>query len=111
MWVIRESLRLVERIGLAVLIAIVIAELRTLAVGGDRLHTFQISLIVIGALLLMMGAMGPGSTYDRRLDVVGRYWASRSGVQDSGVQAGPVLTAGAVFVLSGVATIALGLFI
>jgi hypothetical protein len=89
----------------------VLAEIRTLESGGDRSHTFQISLIIVGALLLMMGAVGPGSNYDRRLDVVGRYWQSRTGVADGGVQAGPVLTAGAVFFLSGAITIALGLFI
>lgn len=111
MWALRESLRLLEKVGVAVLIALVAAELRTLASGGDRLHTFQISLVIVGALLLMMGAMGPGSNYDRNLTVVGRYWSQRSGVQHNAPQPGPVLTAGAVFVLSGAIVIALGLFL
>ena len=36
---------------IAVLIAVVIAEVRTLISGGDRLHTFQISLVIVGCLL------------------------------------------------------------
>jgi hypothetical protein len=110
-WVFRELLRLVERIAIAVLVAIVLAELRTLASGGEVMHTFRISLVVIGALLLMMGAMGTGSTYDRHLSAVGHYWAQRSGVDDNAPPPGPVLTAGAVFVFSGAAVIALGLFV
>lgn len=111
MWVVRESLRLLEKVAIAVLIAVVVAEVRTLASGGDRMHTFQVSLVVVGALLLMMGAMGPGSNYDRELTVVGRYWSQRSGVPDDAPPPGPVLTAGAVFVLSGAAVIALGLLV
>ena len=65
MWLLRELLRLLERIFIAVLIAVVLAEVRTLISGGDRLHTFQISLVIVGALLLMMGAAGNDSAYDR----------------------------------------------
>ena len=113
MWVVRESLRLLEKIGVAILIALVVAELRTLASGGggDRLHTFRISLVIVGALLLMMGAVGPGSNYDRVLTGVGRYWSQRAGVQGDEPPPGPVLTAGAVFVLSGAIVVALGLFL
>ena len=111
MWVFRESLRLLERVAIAVLIAIVVAELRTLASGGELMHTFRISLVIMGALLLMMGAMGPGSTYDRHLSAVGHYWAQRTGVDDNAPPPGPVLTAGAVFVFSGLAVLALGLLI
>lgn len=111
MWLLRELLRLLEKIFVAVLIAIVLAEVRTLLAGGDRLHTFQISLVIIGALLLMMGAAGTDSAYDRHLSAVGRYWGQLSGVHDAEPQVGPVLTAGAVFVVSGVAVIALGLLI
>jgi hypothetical protein len=111
MWVFRESLRLVERVAIAVLIAIVLAELRTLVAGGELMHTFRISLVIIGALLLAMGAMGPGSSYDRHLSAVGHYWSQLSGVEDNAPPPGPVLTAGAVFVFSGAAVLALGLFI
>jgi len=110
-WVLRESLRLLEKIAAAVVIAVVVAELRTLVSGGDRMHTFQISLVILGALLLMMGAVGPGSNYERNLTAVGRYWSQRAGVRDDAPPPGPVLTAGAVFVLSGAAVIALGLFV
>ena len=111
MWALRELARLIEKIALAVLIAIVIAELRTLVSGGDRMHTFQISLIVVGAVLMMMAAVGPGTNYERRVGVMGRYWGSRAGVHESGESAGPVLTANAVLVLSGAVVILLGLFV
>jgi hypothetical protein len=111
MWVVRELLRLLERIAAAVAVAVVIAELRTLASGGDRLHTFRLSLIIVGALLLMMAAVGPGSNYDRYLSAVGRYWALRSGVRNASPPTGPVLTSSAVFVLSGAVVIALGMVI
>jgi hypothetical protein len=111
MWVVRELARLLEKIALAVLIAVVIAELRTLVAGGDRMHTFQISLIVVGAVLMMMAAMGPGTSYERDLTVIGRYWASRAGVRDTGEPSGPMLTANAVFLLSGAVVIALGLLV
>jgi hypothetical protein len=111
MWLLRELLRLLEKIFIAVLIAVVLAEVRTLISGGDRLHTFQISLVIMGALLLMMGAAGTDSTYDRHLSAVGHYWAQRSGVGDAEAQVGPVLTAGAVFVISGAVVIAVGLLV
>jgi hypothetical protein len=111
MWLLREVLRLLEKIFLAVVIAVVFAEVRTLISGGNRLHTFQISLVIVGALLLMMGAAGPDSAYDRNLSAVGHYWAQRSGVDDTEAQVGPVLTAGAVLVISGAVVIALGLLI
>jgi hypothetical protein len=110
-WALRELTRLLEKIALAVLIAIVIAELRTLVSGGDRLHTFQISLIVVGALLMMMAAVGPGTNYERRVGVMGRYWGSRTGVHDSGEPTGPVLTTNAVLLVSGAVVILLGLLI
>ena len=59
MWLLRELLRLVEKVFIAVLVAVVLAEVRTLISGGDRLHTFQISLVIVGALLLMMGERAP----------------------------------------------------
>jgi hypothetical protein len=111
MWLLRELLRLLEKILIAVTVAIVLAELRTLISGGDRLHTFQISLVIVGALLLMMGAAGSDSTFDRHLSAVGRYWGQLSGVHEAEPQVGPVLTAGAVFVISGVVVIAIGLLI
>ena len=111
MWLPRELLRLLEKIFIAVVVAVVLAEIRTLISGGDRLHTFQISLVIVGALLLMMGAAGNDSAYDSHLSAVGHYWAQRTGVDDRNAQVGPVLTAGAVFGISGAAVIALGLLI
>jgi hypothetical protein len=110
-WIVRETLRLGEKVAIAVVVAVIFAELRTLISGGERLHTLQVSLIIMGALLLMLGAVGPGSTYDRRLSAVGQYWSQRAGVRDGDAPTGPVLTAGAVFVISGLIVLALGFVI
>lgn len=110
MWVVRELSRFVEKIVIAVLIAIVIAELRTLISGGDRMHAFQISLLLLGAAMIALGAMSPNSNYSRRADVMTRYWDRRIGVtaQNERFDAGPTLTPIAVFVASGLIVIVLG---
>lgn len=110
MWVVRELSRFVEKIAVAVLVAIVIAELRTLISGGDRMHAFQISLILIGAVMVALGAMSPNSNYGRRADVMTRYWDRWIGVgpNDERFAAGPTLTPIAVFVVSGLIVVVLG---
>ena len=107
MWLLRELLRLLERIFIAVLVAIVLAEVRTLISAATACTRSRSHCVIVGALLLMMGAAGNDSAYDRHLSAVGHYWAQRSGVDDRDAQVGPVLTAGAVFVISGVVVIAL----
>ncbi len=108
----RESLRLLTRIALAVLIAIVIAELRALTGGGDTLRTFRIVLLALGALLLLLAAAGNSSTGStRRLNHTG-WWLSESlgfrGLQEA---EGPTLAPTAVFVGAGAVVIALGLVV
>jgi hypothetical protein len=109
-WVIRELLRLLEKIVVAVLVAILIAEVRTLIAGGDRLHAFQISLLAIGAGLIALGAMSPNSAYDRYASARTRYWNRRIGLDthDEAPPGGRTLTPVAVFVASGAIVIVLG---
>jgi type III secretory pathway component EscS len=111
-WVVRELLRLLSRIAVAVLIAIVIAEVRTLSAGGDTMHAFQISLLVIGATLIALAAMSPGSAYSRRLDYVAHRWNRAFGADSVGVRIeGPELTPAAVFVGSGLVVLVLGFLV
>jgi uncharacterized membrane protein len=68
MWLIRELIRLLERIALAFIIALVIAEVRALALGGDTWHGFKVSCLIIGAVLVLMAAIGRNNNFERRLD-------------------------------------------
>ena len=68
MWVLRELVRLLERVSVAVAIAVALAEVLTLLSSGDRTHEFQVCLIVIGAVVAALGGMGAGSGYQRYAD-------------------------------------------
>ena len=88
MWVVRALLQLVTRIAVAVLIAIVIAEVRALLDGGDTVHTFRVVLLLLGGLFLLLGASGTGSAANRRLGW-GEVTAGRGGVVFRGFQPRP----------------------
>jgi hypothetical protein len=108
MWAVRELLRFASRIAVAVLVAIVIAELRALAGGGDTLRTFRIVLMVLGVLYLLLAA-GPGASLDgRRLNSRG-WWSTESrGFAALQSAPGPRLNATAVFIASGIVLLAAG---
>jgi uncharacterized membrane protein YhaH (DUF805 family) len=110
MWFVRELLRLVGRIAVAVLIAIVIAEVRAILSGGDTFHTFRIVLSLLGALMLLLAAAPAASLGGRRMnDISWRLTQSMGfGFRSMQEAPGPKLTANAVFVGSGVVLLALG---
>ncbi len=110
MWVVRELLRLLMRIGVAVLLAIVIAEIRALIGGGDTLHTFRWVLIAFGAVFLLLAGTGTGSAASHRLNW-GEITPGRGGVIFRAVQprpSDPRLAPTAVFVTSGLILLVLG---
>ena len=110
MWAARELLRLLVRIGVAVAIALVIAGVKVAVSGGDRTHTFKVTLFLLAAFMLILAtAGGKGTGANRRLnrgfDHASSFVMRIPGVPDS--TEGPTLTEGAVFVGSGLALIAL----
>jgi len=115
MWVVRELLRLLTRIGVAVLIAIVIAELRALIGGGDVAHTFQIMLLLLGCFMLLLATAGTKVNQQKA------HWMANShgvfvprsfGLGEALAGAGgPTLSPSAVFAGSGIVLLALGLFL
>ncbi|HZQ16676.1 MAG TPA: hypothetical protein VFA82_07875 [Gaiellaceae bacterium] len=110
MWVLRELARLLARIAVGVLIAIVIAEIRAVAGGGDTPRTFRIILLVLGGLYLLLAAGGTGSAASRMVNW-GEATAGRGGMIFRGFRPRPDeprLSAGAVFVGSAIALFALG---
>jgi hypothetical protein len=109
MWVVRELSRLLVRIAVAVLIASLIAEIRALASGGDFFHTWKITLLLLGCVMLLLAA-GSGRTTAaaRRVN-----WTVITPGLPQPIFAraeGPQLTAPAVFVGSAFALFALGIF-
>jgi hypothetical protein len=108
MWIVRELLRLIGRIAIAVLIAIVIAEIRALVSGGDTLWTFRIVSMLLGVLYLLLAGAGQGSAASHMVNwgdifsVRGHFPLLTPRPND------PRLTATAVFVASGVALLVLG---
>ena len=113
MWFLREMIRLAERIALAFIVALVIAELRALAVGGDTWRGFKVSCLIIGALLFLMAAIGRNNNFERRLDagIVEAAWGRIPGVSAlHGNPEDPKLTPGAVLGGAGIALLAVGLF-
>lgn len=110
MWVVRELARLVSRIAVAVLIAIVIAELRAIVAGGDMFFTFRVTLMLLGGLSLLLSAGGTGSTASRMVNW-GEITLGRGNVIIRGFRPRPQdprLSPGAVFIASGVLLLALG---
>jgi type III secretory pathway component EscS len=110
-WIARELWRVVSKILLAALIAILIAEVRALTSPGDRMRTFRFVLIAIGGLLVALAAMG-GSNYERYVNVRTR-WATRYlGLPEPrATTTDPRLTPAAVLVGSGVPLIVLGFLV
>lgn len=113
MWVFRELFRLVSRIVVAVAIAVVIAEVRAILSGGDTWWTFRIVCMLLGVLFLLLAGSGTGSAASRRVNW-GLITPGAGAVIFRGFQPrpeDPTLTPSAVFVGSGVALLALGLFL
>jgi hypothetical protein len=112
MWVVRESLRLLVRIAVAVAIATLIAEVRSLVSGGDFAQTWKITMLLLGALMLLLAGAGGRTTMASRVVNWGEITPGRGGTIMRGFFArteGLQLTASAVFFASGLVMIALAL--
>ncbi len=115
MWVVRELLRLVEKIVLALLVALVLAAAQAWLRGhGDFMAGFRISCLIMGALLLLMAGVGNDTNWARSMDF-GATLAARgripgfSSLERSGDD--PTLTPGAVFAGAGIVTLLVGFFL
>jgi uncharacterized membrane protein len=109
MWLMRELIRLLERIALAFIIALVIAEVRALALGGDTWHGFKVSCLIMGAVLVLMAAIGRNNNFERRLDygITEAAWGRIPGVSTlKRNPEDPSLTPGAVLGAAGLALFA-----
>jgi hypothetical protein len=114
MWILRELSRLLVRIAVAVVIASAIAGVKAAASGGGMLHTWRITLIVLGCLMLLLAVGGNRQTganrrVHARIDHAANFILRMPRVPVTA--GGPTLTANAVFVGSALALFALGFLV
>jgi hypothetical protein len=114
MWIVRELIRLVEKIALGFVIALVFAVLWAALSKDAFVHDLRTTCLVVGGFTLVMAGMGRGTPFERRLDygITEAAWGRLPGVSSLKVNPeDPTLTPGAVFVGTGLALLAFGLFV
>jgi hypothetical protein len=114
MWLVRELIRLVEKIVLAFVIALALAALWAVVSEHSFSHDLYITTLTIGCALLLMGAIGRGSNFDRGMDfgVTQAAWGRIPGFSSLERRGeDPTLNPGVVFVLAGLALLAFSFFV
>ena len=114
MWIVRELIRLVEKIAIGFAVALVIALVWATISKHSFRTDFRNTCLLVGALTVLMGAMGRGSPFERRMDygITEQAWGRIPGVSSLKFNPeDPTLTAGAVFIGSGAALLAVALFL
>jgi hypothetical protein len=109
-WIVRELLRLLFRIAIAVAIASAIAGVRTAISGGSALHTWKVTLLILGVLMLLLGMVGNRSSASNRRLNSGIDHASTFVMRIPGIPPtteGPTLTTNAIFIGTAFALFAL----
>ena len=110
MWVVRELLRLLFRIAVAVAIAAVIAGVKAAVSGGGAHHTWKVTLLALGCVMLLLGMTGNRESASNRRVNQGVDHAASFVMRIPGIPAtteGPTLTTSAVFVGTAFALFAL----
>lgn len=108
---VRQLARLLERVVVLVAVAGVVAGIEAIRT-GQGMHIFRLVLIVAGGIIVALGAMGSGSSYQREADMR-TGWLARSWnfslappVPDE-----PQLAPGATLAVAGAVAIVLGFFV
>ena len=114
MWVIRELVRLVLRVAVGIVFALVVAVLWAAVSGHSFGQDLRVTTLSVGIVLLLMAAIGRRSNFDRAMDfgAAHQYWGhvpGMSSIQRTGED--PTLTPGAVFASTGTVLLALGRFV
>ena len=114
MWIIGELLRLVVRVAVGFAVALVIAVLWATVSEHSFAEGLRITTLSVGVLLLLMAGIGRGSNFERAMDygVAHQYGGRIPGI--SSIQRkpeDPTLAPGAVFALTGLALLAVGVFV
>jgi hypothetical protein len=113
-WIVRELIRLIEKIAIGFVVALLIA-LGWAAISTHSFVTdFRNTCLLVGALTVAMGAMGRNSPLERQMDygITQQAWGRIPGVSTLKFNPeDPTLTAGAVFIASGAALLAFAIFL
>jgi len=113
-WVVRESLRLLEKIAIAFVIALAIAAIWAAISRHRFVDDFRNTCLIVGALSLVMAAVGRNTQFERRLDygITESAWGRVPGVSSLKLNPeDPTLTPGAVLGGAGLALLAFALFV
>jgi hypothetical protein len=114
MWLVRELIRLVEKIVLGFVIALALAGLWAAVSEHSFSHDLYVTTLTIGCALLLMGAIGRGSNFDRGMDfgVTQAAWGRIPGLSSLERRGeDPTLNPGIVFVLTGLSLLAFAFFV
>jgi hypothetical protein len=114
MWLVRELIRLVEKIVLGFVIALALAAIWAAVSEHSFSHDLYVTTLTIGCALLLMGAVGRGSNFDRSMDfgVTQSAWGRIPGFSSLERRGeDPTLNPGIVFVLTGLALLAFAFFV
>jgi hypothetical protein len=113
-WVLRELLRLIEKIAIGFVVAIVIATVWALLSRHSFLRDFRNTCLIVGTFSLVMGAIGRNTPFERGLDygITQQAWGRIPGVSSLKFNPeDPTLTAGAVFAGAGLSLLAFAIFV
>jgi hypothetical protein len=113
-WLVRELVRLVLKIVLGFVIALVLASAWAAVSEHSFSHDLYVTTLTLGGALLLMGAIGRGSNFDRGMDagVTQAAWGRIPGVSTLNRRGeDPTLNPGVVFVLAGLALLAFAMFV
>ncbi len=114
MWVVRELVRLVEKVVVGFVIALIVAVLWAAVSQHSFAHALYVTTLFLGCALLLMGAIGRGSNFDRSMDagVTQAAWGRIPGMSTlERHPEDPTLNPGVVFVLCGLALLAFAFFV
>ena len=114
MWLVRELFRLAEKIVLGFVVALLLAVLWAAVSEHSFSHDLYVTTLTLGCALLLMGAVGRGSNFDRGMDasVTQAVWGRIPGMSTLNRRGeDPTLNPGIVFVLSGLALLAFAFFV
>jgi hypothetical protein len=109
MWLVRELVRLAEKIVFGFLVALALAAIWAAVSEHSFAHDLYVTTLTIGCALLLMGAVGRGSNFDRSMDfgVTQAAWGRIPGFSSLERRGeDPTLNPGIVFVLTGLALLA-----
>jgi hypothetical protein len=114
MWIVRELLRLIEKIAIAFVVALLIAVVWAAISKHSFRVDFRNTCLLVGALTALMGAMGRNTPFERRMDygITEKAWGTIPGVSSLKFNPeDPTLTPGAVLGGAGIALLAFALFV